>query len=133
MQRVYDYMFHVLTEYAKLQRFEVMVPAGAVEICAETMGCSAEGQVKEYMMETLVSSPSSVLPCSMPPPYDPQELQEFLQRKENISRQVEMWEAESWESLTGRKYFIAFVFTSLFLLLLLVISRFVCLVPRSNL
>lgn len=97
MRRVYDYMFHVLSEYAKLQKFEVTVPPGAVEICAETMACPAEGKVKEYMLETLVKSPSSSLPCSMPPLYEPQELQEFIRRKESITKQVEMWEAEYWE------------------------------------
>lgn len=102
MQRVYDYMFHLLSEYAKLQSFEVTVPPAAVEICAETMGCPAEGQVREYMMETLVSSPSSTLPCSMPPPYKRHELREYMQRKENISRQVEKWVAEYWQNLSER-------------------------------
>ncbi|PKI45425.1 hypothetical protein CRG98_034230 [Punica granatum] len=99
IQRVYDYMFHLLSEYAKLQKFEVTVPPAAVELCSETMACPAEGQVKEYMMETLVKSPSTELPCSMPPPYEDHELREFMQRKENITKQVEMWEAEYWDNL----------------------------------
>ncbi|PKI45423.1 hypothetical protein CRG98_034228 [Punica granatum] len=126
MQRVYEYMFHVLSEYSKLQRFKVTVPPAAVEICAESMGCPAEGQVKEYVMETLVTSPSSVLPCSMPPPYEPNELREFIQRKENITGQVEMWEAEYWDNLMEKTYFNLFIFWSLFLLLLFFISRFIC-------
>ncbi|KAK4751671.1 hypothetical protein SAY87_020469 [Trapa incisa] len=103
MRRVYDYMFHVLTEYAKLQKFEVTVPPAAVELCAETMACyqtgDHDGKVKEYMMETLVKSPSRWLPCSMPPAYQPQELQDFLQKKQSISRQLEMWEAEYWDRI----------------------------------
>ncbi|KAK4745276.1 hypothetical protein SAY87_011588 [Trapa incisa] len=102
MGRVYDYMFHVLSEYAKLQKFEVKVPPAAVELCAETMACPAvegDGKVKEYMMETLVKSPSRWLPCSMPPAYQPQEMQDLMQRKHNVSRQLEMWEAEYWDRI----------------------------------
>ncbi|KAK4745275.1 hypothetical protein SAY87_011587 [Trapa incisa] len=125
MQRVYEYMFHVLSEYAKLQRFEVTVPPAAVELCAETMGCSAEGQVKEYMMESLVSSPSRVLPCSMPPPYQPHEIEEFLEMKENITKQVGMWEWESWQKLSQKNYMNAFLLmsVSVFVLALLLVPN----------
>lgn len=103
MQRLYDYMFHLLSEYAKLQKFEVTVPPAAVEICAETRACPEEGKVKEYMDETLVRSPSREPPCSMPPPYEPHELREFIQRKENITKQVERWEAEYWKKIDPKK------------------------------
>lgn len=98
MQNVYDYMFHALNEYAKLQRYEVTVPPDAVEICSESMACSANGLVKKFMEDSLVKAPSNALPCSLPPPYEPHELREFLDRKESISRQIGSWEAKAWEN-----------------------------------
>lgn len=98
MPVIYDYMFHLLTEYAKLQRFEVQVPPGAVEICAESWACPADGIVKKFMEDTLVKTPSNTLPCTLAPPYQPQQLKEFMQRKDNITRQVEAWEADYWKN-----------------------------------
>ncbi|XVF80035.1 hypothetical protein PTKIN_Ptkin15bG0038100 [Pterospermum kingtungense] len=96
MDNVYDYMFHLLNEYAKLLKFEPKVPPGAVELCSETMACPATGIWKNFMVESLVMSPSDTTPCAMPPPYEPQELREFLERKANSTRQVEIWEGEYW-------------------------------------
>lgn len=98
MDNVYDYMFHLLNEYAKLLKFEPTVPAGAVELCSETMACPSTGTWKEFMVESLVVSPSDVTPCGMPPPYEPQELRDFLETKANSKRQVEMWENQYWLS-----------------------------------
>ncbi|KAK7394794.1 hypothetical protein VNO78_15333 [Psophocarpus tetragonolobus] len=39
MKFVYDYMFHVLSEYARLLRFEPIILEGAVEICSENLVC----------------------------------------------------------------------------------------------
>jgi hypothetical protein len=41
MDHVYDYMLHLLTEYAKLLRYKLTVPEKAVEICAESIACPA--------------------------------------------------------------------------------------------
>jgi len=43
MKFVYDYMFHLLTEYARLLSFEPTIPAGAVEICSENLACPKNG------------------------------------------------------------------------------------------
>uniref|UniRef100_F6I5Z6 Glycosyl transferase CAP10 domain-containing protein n=1 Tax=Vitis vinifera TaxID=29760 RepID=F6I5Z6_VITVI len=42
MDFVYDYMFHLLNEYSKLLKFKPAVLPGAVELCLETMDCSAD-------------------------------------------------------------------------------------------
>ncbi|XWS46064.1 hypothetical protein CRYUN_Cryun14cG0032300 [Craigia yunnanensis] len=97
MDNVYDYMFHLLSEYAKLLKFEPKIPPEAVELCSETMACPATGSWKNFMVESLVVSPSDTIPCAMPP-YEPQEQREFLERKANSTRQVEMWENEYWLS-----------------------------------
>ncbi|XP_030533474.1 O-glucosyltransferase rumi homolog [Rhodamnia argentea] len=96
---VYDYMFHLLSEYAKLLKFEVKVPPGVAELCSEAMACPADGLMRKFMVESMVKSPSDVLPCSLPPPYDPVEFKAFVDRKDSVTRQVEMWEAEYWKNL----------------------------------
>ncbi|KAF8379485.1 hypothetical protein HHK36_028920 [Tetracentron sinense] len=98
MDYVYDYMFHLLIEYAKLLKFKPTIPQNAVELCSEKMACPADGLEKKFMMESMVMSPKDTGPCSMPPPYDPASLQAFLDRKSNLTKQVEMWEKKSWEN-----------------------------------
>lgn len=98
MDFVYDYMLHMLNEYAKLLKFEPRIPEGAVELCSETMACSATGQEKKFKMESLVKRPSLTSPCTMPPPYEPQALGRFYRRNTNIIKQVEKWEDQFWES-----------------------------------
>lgn len=99
MDYVYDYMFHLLNEYAKLLRFKPTIPEGAVEVCSETVACSAEGVEKKFMMESLVNSPSVTSPCALPPPYDPPVLGALLRKKANSIKQVERWENRYWENL----------------------------------
>ncbi|KAI9173628.1 hypothetical protein LWI28_004031 [Acer negundo] len=100
MDYVYDYMFHLLNEYAKLLKFKPMVPENslAVEVSSETMASmAADGSEKKFMMESLVKSPSSTSPCTMPPPYEPKILGDFYSKKLNAIRQVQKWENEYWE------------------------------------
>ncbi|CAI8607248.1 unnamed protein product [Vicia faba] len=100
MKNVYNYMFHSLNEYAKLLRFKPKIPRGAVEFCAEKlMACDVNGSIiRRFMEESLEKVPSDSNPCTLPPPYDPLTLQEFLERKVNSTRQVEIWEDEYWQS-----------------------------------
>lgn len=90
MRDVYDYMFHLLNEYAKLLKLKPRIPVGAKEVCSETMACAKEGIEKEYMMESMVMSPSDRVPCSLPPPYDSHDLKAFLEKQERMRRKVEM-------------------------------------------
>ncbi|KAK2989080.1 hypothetical protein RJ640_018869 [Escallonia rubra] len=100
MDNVYDYMFHLLNEYAKLLRFEPRVPEGVEELCSETMACNGIGNEKKFMMESLVKSPSLTSPCTLPPPYDPHVVGTLVKRKINSIKQVEIWGRRHWESLT---------------------------------
>ena len=95
MKFVYDYMFYLLNEYAKLLKFKPTIPTGAVEICSESMACSVHGLEKRFMVESMVTSPSDTPPCTMPPPYTPETLKEFLQEKENIIKQVKTKEVNT--------------------------------------
>ncbi|KAF7009991.1 hypothetical protein CFC21_024469 [Triticum aestivum] len=92
MDHVYDYMLHLLTEYAKLLKFKPTKPPEAVEVCPESLVCQAEGTEKKFLMESMVKSAYDSGPCDLPPPFNPQELTMLKQRKENSIRQVEMWE-----------------------------------------
>ncbi|KAM7276100.1 hypothetical protein ACFE04_017966 [Oxalis oulophora] len=96
MGYVYDYMLHVLKEYAKLLKFKPkMNPSeGLTEVCIETMACHRNGIDREYLEETLVKYPSDSVPCNMPPRLDPVELQDFVENQENVYRKVESWERE---------------------------------------
>ncbi|KAD2805485.1 hypothetical protein E3N88_38862 [Mikania micrantha] len=97
MDNVYDYMFHLLTEYSKLLKYKPTIPEKAVELCSESMACSSQGFEKQFMMESLIKSPSPVNPCTMPPPYEPQTLKSLLQRKTHTVLQVEKWEKGYFE------------------------------------
>ncbi|XP_022732867.1 protein O-glucosyltransferase 1-like [Durio zibethinus] len=102
MDYIYDYMYHLLNEYAKLLKFEPRIPEGAMELCSEVMACNAEGlegRKKKFMMESLVKGPSIISPCTLPPPYEPQALAAFVRRKINSIFQVNEWEKGYWKSL----------------------------------
>ncbi|OMP00447.1 Lipopolysaccharide-modifying protein [Corchorus olitorius] len=94
MENVYDYMFHVLKEYSKLLKFKPTIPPNAKRVCAETMACSEQGLFKKFMELSMVKSPSHKLPCNLPPQYEPHDIQALLATNEDITRQVQTWEAE---------------------------------------
>jgi protein glucosyltransferase len=92
MDHVYDYMLHLLTEYAKLLKFKPTKPPEAVEVCSESLVCQAEGLEKKFLMESMVKFARDAGPCDLPPPFDPHELKLLKQRKENSIKQIQMWE-----------------------------------------
>ncbi|KAK7380308.1 hypothetical protein VNO78_32816 [Psophocarpus tetragonolobus] len=98
MDYVYDYMFHLLSSYAKLFRYKPSISANATELCVESMVCGAEGFEKKFMMESLVKGPAITSPCTMPAPFDPPSLYAHLQRKQSSIQQVESWEKSYWEN-----------------------------------
>lgn len=92
MENVYDYMLHLLTEYAKLLRYKPTIPERATGICIESMACPATGLVKKFMLESMVKSVYDFEPCSLPPPFDKKELDEIGGRKEEYLKEVEKME-----------------------------------------
>ncbi|KAK8702557.1 hypothetical protein V6N13_020907 [Hibiscus sabdariffa] len=87
MRNVYDYMFHLLNEYSKLLKFKPTIPLNAQRLCAET---SEQGLAREFMLQSMVKSPSDELPCALPPPAEPQDIQASLDVRKNITtKQVE--------------------------------------------
>jgi hypothetical protein len=103
MDYIYDYMFHLLNEYAKLLKFKPSIPPGAVELCSEIMACRAIGTWEKFMVESMVKSPSDSTPCTLPSPYDPSSLRGFLDRKDKSIKQVERWENEYWKNVNKKQ------------------------------
>lgn len=97
MDYVYDYMYHLLREYAKLLRYKPIKPPNAIELCSESIACPARGLAKKFMMDSMVKTAADSNPCSLPPPFDPSALQSLLRRKANSIKQVEIWEDKSRE------------------------------------
>ncbi|CAN6931122.1 unnamed protein product [Brassica oleracea] len=102
MKYVYDYMFHLLNEYAKLLKFKVNVPSDAEEITPESLGCAATERWRDFMAKSMVMSPSEEFPCDMVPPYDRLALKEVTERKTNLTRQVELWEDQYFHDLANK-------------------------------
>lgn len=100
MDYVYDYMFHLLNEYAKLLKFEPRVPEGAEELCVEAMACTRSGLERKFMTESMVREPSTKAPCSLPPPLEPTSRRVFYANKLNSIRRVERWEDNYWKNST---------------------------------
>ncbi|XP_017215853.2 uncharacterized protein LOC108193627 [Daucus carota subsp. sativus] len=100
---VYDYMFHLLNEYAKLLKYKPSIPPNAIELCPETMACLAGSDYNKFMMASLVNSPRDSVPCTMPPPYDAQALKAFIDTQIGSTRKVEAWENEYWEKLNKKQ------------------------------
>ncbi|KAL5565614.1 hypothetical protein UlMin_028778 [Ulmus minor] len=95
MDNVYDYMFHLLNEYAKLLKFKPTIPLGAVELCSETLACPKNGTWKDFMAESMVNSSKETTPCNLPP-HDPHTVSDLLQRKVSSIKRVEAWDDEYW-------------------------------------
>lgn len=96
MENVYDYMFHLLNEYAKLLKYKPKIPPNATELCSELLACPEHGKQRELMEETMENSPTDSPPCKMPPPSEPRDLGAFALEKMEAVKVVEAWEDEYW-------------------------------------
>ncbi|KAM1494808.1 hypothetical protein ACFXTO_029602 [Malus domestica] len=65
MDRVYDYMFHLIMEYSKLLDFEPDIPASAMEVCTESLLCLADPKQREWLKRS-TAYPSPSPPCTLP-------------------------------------------------------------------
>ncbi|CAM0913230.1 unnamed protein product [Alopecurus aequalis] len=88
MEYVYEYMLHVLTQYAALLRYKPTVPEKAVELCPESMACPRSGREREFMMESRERYVSSHEPCTLPPPFTAEEVREMAATEEDARNKV---------------------------------------------
>ncbi|XP_047336570.1 O-glucosyltransferase rumi homolog [Impatiens glandulifera] len=91
MTNVYDYMFHLLSEYGKLLKYKPTVPEGAVEMCLEKIVCDETGLDKKFKIESMVNRPMNRNPCDMPMNLSP-DLEGHVKKKQKLIKQVEIWE-----------------------------------------
>nr|XP_043638258.1 protein O-glucosyltransferase 1 [Erigeron canadensis] len=65
MDRIYDYMYHLIVEYAKLLDFKPVRPVSALEECVDSLYCFADQNQTHFLAgsETL---PSKSPPCKLP-------------------------------------------------------------------
>ncbi|TVU18820.1 hypothetical protein EJB05_34935, partial [Eragrostis curvula] len=93
MDYVYDYMLHLLTNYAGLLRYKPTVPENAVELCIESMACTARGLVRDFMIQSMERYVADYEPCTLPPPFTADELTEMARTEEEARNKVKTMEA----------------------------------------
>ncbi|OEL27866.1 hypothetical protein BAE44_0011113 [Dichanthelium oligosanthes] len=91
MDYVYDYMLHLLTEYASLLRYKPTVPEKAVELCAEAVACPfpAHGRERDFMMQSRERYVADYEPCTLPPPFTADELAGMARREQEVRTKVQ--------------------------------------------
>ncbi|MCO5610027.1 hypothetical protein L7F22_064262 [Adiantum nelumboides] len=88
MKHVYDYMLHLLLQYAKLLQFEPVPGESAKEICHETFMCQARTQKEKPVYEdSMVKSRSKSSPCLLPI-RDQKLIAASMQQRRDINRMV---------------------------------------------
>ncbi|EEF36767.1 protein O-glucosyltransferase 1 [Ricinus communis] len=86
MEGVYDYMFHLITEYSKLQVFKPVLPSSALEVCADSLLCFADPKQKQFL-ERSAAFPSPKPACSLQPA-DGNAIKSWLQEKQRVMEDV---------------------------------------------
>lgn len=109
MEYVYDYMFHLLSEYSKLLTFNPTLSENTVEYCLESMACHESGLRRQLLEESMVKEPKYSSPCSLPPPFSPAEIQGLFKRQANITKQVEIWKTQNKKIFYGRQMIITLI------------------------
>lgn len=89
MKRVYDYMYHLIMEYSKLQDFRPVPPSSAQEMCGESLLCFADPNQRKFLKNSY-ATPSS-LPCTLPLP-DRHSVERWMQKKKEIINGIEKLE-----------------------------------------
>ncbi|CAL4939803.1 unnamed protein product [Urochloa decumbens] len=95
MENVYDYMLHVLTEYARLLRYKPTVPENAVELCSEHVACPTGARAREFMMESRERHVADYEPCTLPPPFTAEEIREMARWEDDVRSEIRKMENQS--------------------------------------
>ncbi|XP_061345896.1 uncharacterized protein LOC133291626 [Gastrolobium bilobum] len=66
MDRIYDYMFHLISEYSKLLDFKPTPSSTALEVCAESVLCFADEKQRIFLNKS-TAYPSQTPPCTLKP------------------------------------------------------------------
>ncbi|GMN23735.1 hypothetical protein TIFTF001_000240 [Ficus carica] len=87
MNRIYDYMFHLINEYSKLQKFKPVRPSSSLEVCAESLLCLADPKQRK-LLERSTAHPSPSPPCSLQPA-DSDLLKNWVQHRRKTIKDIE--------------------------------------------
>lgn len=97
MDLVYDYMFHLLSEYAKLQNFKPTVPSTARMLCKQTILCFTDDPKSKDFMKRSEAEVSSSPPCTLKP-LGHKFIEDVEEKRENVTRQIWMMEDMAYRS-----------------------------------
>jgi len=91
MENVYDYMFHLLSEYSKLQKFKPQIPTTAQEVCRASILCLADSKERMFLEKSIPKTATKSPPCSLPSP-NHDLIKNWVEKKNNIIHQIEKME-----------------------------------------
>lgn len=91
MENVYDYMFHLLSEYSKLQKFKPQIPTTAQEVCSASILCLADSKERMFLEKSIPKTATKLPPCSLPSP-NHDLIKDWVEKKNNIISQIEKME-----------------------------------------
>lgn len=98
MDRVYDYMFHLISEYSKLQDFKPVPPSSALEVCVDSLTCFADEKQKRFF-ERATAFPSPSPPCTLQPA-NSDFFKSWMQQKQRTITNVREMELKAWREKT---------------------------------
>lgn len=91
MDRIYDYMFHLINEYSKLLDFKPTAPSSATEVCSGSVMCLADDKSKQFF-ERSRASPATTPPCELQPE-DENIINNWKEQKQKAMADVEAMKA----------------------------------------
>uniref|UniRef100_A0A0D6QT72 Glycosyl transferase CAP10 domain-containing protein n=1 Tax=Araucaria cunninghamii TaxID=56994 RepID=A0A0D6QT72_ARACU len=92
MDNVYDYMFHLLSEYSKLQKFRPQVPDTAQEVCKRSVLCLADPKEKTFLERSTPKTATYSQPCFLDPP-NHDLFKQWTEKKTMVIKDIEKMEA----------------------------------------
>ncbi|KAK2641039.1 hypothetical protein Ddye_022802 [Dipteronia dyeriana] len=92
MDRIYDYMFHLISEYSKLLDFKPSPPSSALEVCSDSLLCLADPKSKQFL-ERSTTSASPTPPCKLQNT-DGNLIRNWMQQKKKAINDVETMKAQ---------------------------------------
>lgn len=92
MDGVYEYMFHLITEYSKLQDFKPVPPSSALKVCRDSVLCFADEKQKQYL-EMSTAFPSPRPPCTLQPA-NRNLIKRWLEQKQRVIEDVREMEKQ---------------------------------------
>ncbi|KAL6584600.1 hypothetical protein OROMI_003889 [Orobanche minor] len=82
IDRIYDYMYHLIVEYAKLLDFKPIRPSSSHEESVDSLYCFADQNQTSFLARS-ATTPSEAPPCTLPQPANRQ-TDNFLAQKARI-------------------------------------------------